>query len=279
MRPPAPIKRAVSGGLNALDPLATRRWRSRTGEDEVPIPPRRLRARVGDPSVGEWVPGGERVARELNGILETHGLPLSSFGSVCDFGCGSGRVLSHLDVAPGATLHGMDVDAEAIDWVRANLPEIDARANPAHGPAPFEDGSFDFLCSISIFTHLNRRSQEIWLAEVARLLAPGGLALLTVLGNELRQTWERGDRPGIAESQRRQLEEMPPLAEAGFLFAPEPRTRWNAWRYRGVEEDYGLAFWSHEAIRKEWSRWFEVLEIVPRSINWKQDAVLLRLSH
>ena len=79
----------------------------------------------------------------------------------------------------------------------------------------------------------------------------------------------------VAESQRRILSSLPPLRECGFAFAAEPRTRWNSWRYRGVEEDYGLAFWDHAALRHKLSQWFEVLEIVPRSINWKQDAVLL----
>jgi len=276
MRLGAPLKRAASGGLNAIDPIIMRRWRARSGEADTAIPPRRLRARVGDPDIREWLPGGARVAGELNAILDGYGLPLTSFGSVCDFGCGSGRVLSHLQVAPGAQLHGMDVDAEAIEWVSEHLPHVDARPNPPLGPAPFGGDSFDFLCSISIFTHLNERSQRIWLAEVARLLAPGGLALLTVLGEDLRETWERGDRPGIAESQRLALAALPPLRDQGFVFAAEPRTRWNAWRYRGVEEDYGLSFWDHAALREAWSEWFEVLEIVPRSINWKQDAVLLR---
>jgi hypothetical protein len=29
-------------------------------------------------------------------------------------------------------------------------------------------------------------------------------------------------------------------------------------------------------LRSEWSEWFEILEIVPGSINWRQDAVLIR---
>ena len=54
----------------------------------------------------------------------------------------------------------MDVDAEAIEWVGKHLPEVDARPNPPHGPAPFDDDSFDFLCSISIFTHLTNAASE-----------------------------------------------------------------------------------------------------------------------
>src|SRR5688572_19067995 len=67
LRIPAPVKRLGSEGLNAIDPVVTRRWRAKSGEAETPIPPRRLRARVGNPDIREWLPGGERVARELEG--------------------------------------------------------------------------------------------------------------------------------------------------------------------------------------------------------------------
>jgi SAM-dependent methyltransferase len=169
----------------------------------------------------------------------------------------------------------MDVDAEAIGWLRSHSEGIDARVNPPEGPAPFADGSFDLVCSISIFTHLNERSQRVWLAEVARLLRPGGLAVLTTLGEPLLETWAAGNRPGITAAQRAQLRSSPPLTDAGFIFTPEDRTRWNRWRYRGVEKDYGLAFWDQTALREAWSEWFEGVSIVPGSINWRQDAVLL----
>jgi SAM-dependent methyltransferase len=169
----------------------------------------------------------------------------------------------------------MDVDAGAIAWLRSHGLGIDARVNPPEGPAPFAGDSFDFICSISIFTHLNERSQQVWLAEVNRLLRPGGLAVLTVLGEALLETWAQGQRPGITAEQRALLQSSPPLTDTGFVFAPEVRTRWNAWRYRGVEEDYGLAFWDPAALRESWSEWFEVIDVVPQSINWRQDAVLV----
>jgi SAM-dependent methyltransferase len=259
----------------AADPAMIRRWRRRSGDQLTPIPPRTLRGRVGDPSVGAWVTGGERVARELDGILEKHGRPLERFESICDFGCGSGRVLAQLHTEPAAVLHGMDVDREAIAWVRRHFPDVDARVNPTGGPAPFGEDSFDFLFSISIFTHLNQTSQTVWFEEIARLLRPDGLALVTVLGEELMGRWAAGLRPGLEERQRRLLREAPPLGSAGFVFAPEPRTRWNRWRYAGVEPDYGLAFWDHAALVSVIEEWFDVIAIVPMAINWEQDAVLL----
>jgi SAM-dependent methyltransferase len=270
-----PLARVANAALNALDPLVVRRWRRSAREPDAAIPPRALRARVGDPAVGKWVPGGSRVARELDAILDSAGRPLAGFDSICDFGCGSGRVLTQIRPAPGTRLHGMDVDQDAIRWLRGHGSGVDARVNPPHGPAPFASDSFDLIFSISIFTHLNESSQRLWLAELSRLLRPGGLGLLTVLSEDLRRLWAAGARPGIDERQRRELIAAPTLASAGFIFAPERRNRWNEWRYRGVEPDYGLAFWDHRALRATWAEWFQVLDVIPGSINWRQDAVLV----
>lgn len=169
----------------------------------------------------------------------------------------------------------MDVDDQAIRWLKANHPEIDARVNPFAPPAPFESATFDLLCSISIFTHLSPASQRAWLAEVARLLQPGGLAVLTTLGPKLRETWAAGHRAGITARQIELLRSSPPLDEVGNLFVPEEQSFWNSWRFRGVGPDYGLAFWDHRHIEDVWSEWFDVLDIFPAAMNWQQDAVVV----
>lgn len=45
-------------------------------------------------------------------------------------------------------------------------------------PPEFPDASFDLIYGTSVFTHIDKESQESWLAELDRLLRhcdPGGL--------------------------------------------------------------------------------------------------------
>ena len=270
---PEPLKRVASAALNAADPLAVRSYRRHAGSRDA-IPPRVLRARVGAPGVQTYVDDGRRVASELERILAGYGRRLDELGAIYDFGCGSGRVLTRLGSADGARLAGSDVDDEAVGWLDANYPGVDARPNGQAPPSPFAARSFDLVYSISVFTHLDEPSQLAWLAELQRVLRPDGLAILTTHGPVLYEAFRSGRRPGMTPAQHAALRARGPLDLEGFVFSPEPR--WGAWRHRGIESSYGLSFHAHAYIRERWGELLEIVDIAPASINWRQDAVVAR---
>ena len=119
-----------------------------------------------------------RIAR----LAEAYGV--GSGGAVLDWGVGHGRVLRHMPLA-GMTgpLHGVDIDPDNIAWARDHLKSLDMRVGPLMPPSPYEDDSFDLVYGISVMTHLTRHVQEAWLAEIARILKPGGVAMLTFSGD------------------------------------------------------------------------------------------------
>jgi hypothetical protein len=80
----------------------------------------------------------------------------------------------------------------------------------------------------------------------------------------------------MTPAQHAALRARGPLDREGFVFSPEPHSTWNAWRYRGVESSYGLSFHAHGYIRERWGELLEIVDIVPASINWRQDAVVAR---
>jgi SAM-dependent methyltransferase len=157
-----------------------------TGQSSVPLPPLSLANRVcglehfDDPYAAYERLGGE-ARSALLGLL---GDDWSFAGKrVLDFGCGAGRTLRHfLDEArAGTELWGSDIDASSIDWLAANLcPPLHAVRNEARPPLRI-DGGFDLIWSLSVFTHLTDQSLP-WLAELHRLLAPGGLLVATYMG-------------------------------------------------------------------------------------------------
>lgn len=118
---------------------------------------------------------------------------------VLDIGCGIGRLAlpltQYLDET--GSYDGIDPVAPGIAWCAANItaryPRMRFRhldlhhplynprgALPTAGtPLPFADGSFDRVCLISVFTHLDFPEVLHYAGEVARLLAPGGCCLAT----------------------------------------------------------------------------------------------------
>jgi len=270
---PAPAKSAAQAVLSAVDPLLVRRYRRATGRTD-PIPPIALRARVGSPGIDAFLRNGEVYERLLPETLGSVGRSLVEFESVLDFGVGCGRVLVPLWRRWGGetSFHGCDIDEGAIAWLRTHYPALPVEVNGFHPPLPYAADSFDFLYSVSVFSHLDERGQDDWLAEVRRVLRPGGVALLTVHGEAAFQRFVTGESVGAIRSASDRLA-AGSLAERGFVYEEAEWSRWNALRFIGDSGGWGLAFHSEEYLRRHWGGLFPSLQIVKGQAA--QDIVLI----
>lgn len=227
-----------------------------------PVPPPLLRYRVhGALDRESFLRLGETCARNLDKILERHEVRLFGQRSILDFGCGCGRTLRFLADRPeSCRLHGTDIDREAIDWCRRHLGSLaEWHVNGADPPLPFGDGAFDLAYSISVFTHIDEGPQRSWLQELARVVRPGGIVLLTLHGEHAAGVLDDGDRAA--------------LLERGFLFKVGQTGRW---KLDGLPDSYQTAFHTRQHVEREWSRFFRIVEYVPRGITPRQDAVVMR---
>ena len=101
------------------------------------------------------------------------------FGSALEIGYGAGAVLAAL--APVVDeLHGLDLDADE-KAIRERLSSRGVPASLVRGSVyelPYPDARFDLVVCFSVFEHLHEYPKG--LAEVARVLRPGGLFLLGI---------------------------------------------------------------------------------------------------
>jgi SAM-dependent methyltransferase len=208
----APVRRALRSiqlrAADAADRVSGRR--------DALVPPRRMWF-VGD---SDFVSTGDEFLRHFQQLAG-----LSPHDRVLDLGCGIGRMARVLvDVLePPGSYDGFDVVPHGIDWCRAHyvntrapfrfeLADVrnaeynpDGRVAPQHFRFPYADASFDLVLATSLFTHLLSDNADRYLAETARVLAPGGRSL---------STWFLLDAG------------RPPRAQAAFEFAhPVGRAR------------------------------------------------------
>lgn len=270
-RAPRPLIEAAYRGLEAIDfvPHALRNARRR---DDLPLPPMRLRARVGSRGADEFLRAGKSCADALRKAARTHlGIELVDAGRILDFGCGCGRTLRHFAPKP---VEGCDVDLAAIAWLQQSLGIERFAANRFNPPLPWFDATFDLLYSVSIFTHLKEDSQRDWLREIARVLKPGGRALLTVHGERAHARFWSDDIYTSASMKSRLRARGSLSANDGFIFEPYDVRGTNA--LPGISGDYGLAFHSPAYIEHEWSGLFDVRGIDSGTVDGLQDVVALR---
>ena len=152
---------------------------------EIPVPPFEFSARLMNGSDSErqqarYIERGKETRRALERALPDDWDWAGK--TVLDFGCGAGRAIRHLlDLAPECELWGSDIDPRCIEWDAQNLgPAASFVVNGEVPPLPFEDGKFDLIYALSVFTHLSPH-WPAWLLELDRVLAPGGRAVVTIM--------------------------------------------------------------------------------------------------
>jgi SAM-dependent methyltransferase len=208
VRAPKPLLR----GLERVGVLApayrlyerARSLRGRNGRaesDGLPLPPTRLRLVVAGTTDASWfLESGRTTAETIRAAAARHGVDLNEIERLLDFGCGCGRVTRHWRDL-GAAVHGSDYNADLVDWCRRNLAFATFTTNRLAPPLPLTSATVDVAHAVSVLTHLPEDLQHVWLAELRRVLRPGGLLILTTHGDryldrlddEERGSYERGE--------------------------------------------------------------------------------------
>jgi SAM-dependent methyltransferase len=138
----------------------------------------------------EYKRSGEEAAALYWGLIRPH-LDLASArpARVCEWGCGPGRIVRHLPIlAAGVPVefYGSDYNRASIAWCRAHLPGVTFLENDLAPPLRVADGSFDVIFCRSVFTHLSAEMQDRWIADLRRVVRPGGIVILTTHGEAYR---------------------------------------------------------------------------------------------
>lgn len=223
-----------------------------------PIPPKHLQVRVSGDYYWPFFMHGMHMLSDIDKALEPHNLSLKKFNRILDFGCGCGRFLIPLSLMTDAKkLYGCDIDAEAIAWFNLNYKNTGGLyANPHLPPTNYENNFFDFIYSVSIFTHLPEDMHFAWLKELKRITKKDGWLVLTTHGMKF-------------------INEMPSkyhaaFKEKGFYYLDEAEVT------DGLPVFYKGAYHLHHYIQKEWSRYFRVVATIEQGIGSHQDLILLQ---
>jgi SAM-dependent methyltransferase len=98
-------------------------------------------------------------------------IDFTSAPRVLDIGAGQGAFSLRLKEA-GARVSACDVVPEQFD-----VPGVDFRIIQPDGRLPFDDASIDAAIAIEVLEHID--GHDRFFAEVARILAPGGMVMFT----------------------------------------------------------------------------------------------------
>jgi len=239
---------------------------------DPPLPPDelidRVTAGVTETNAEEIREGFRRTGRQsvadIERALGAVGRTLESYPSVLEFGCGCGRIIAWLEpLAKHCALHGTDIDGAAIAWCARELPFAEFGVNPHEPPMGYADASFDLVFNHSVFTHLDERHQDMWLAELRRITKPGGTVVLTVHGEHAFDDVEASSGADAAGWRER-------LERDGILFIED-----DAFVGSAFPSFYHTTFHAPWYVHEHWGRTFSIRAYLPRAGLDYQDIVVL----
>ena len=211
-----------------------------------------------------------------------HGLELTSDSRVLDFGCGWGRYARlFLHDVPAANIWCADPLDEAIEMCRSTGVPGHLVRLPGSPPSDLPDAAFTTAVAYSVFSHLSPRAHDQWRTELARVMAPGGIAFVTTQPRSfLDRCQSMRDHPEEATSDwYRKLQgsfvdhaDAVRRYEAGeFLFeaTSDPGSALD-------RELYGEAVVPRRQFVERWSPDFELLDFIDDLSRARQAVAVLR---
>jgi len=129
---------------------------------------------------------------------------------ILDAGCGSGGMTRFLG-RYGAVV-GVDIEPHALELAKQR--KLSGLARSSVGALPFQDGTFVVVTSFDVLYHLNVDDDRTALAEIHRVLRPGGVALIRLPAFD----WIRGAHDEVVHTRHRYTRDelVGKLEDAGF---------------------------------------------------------------
>jgi SAM-dependent methyltransferase len=167
---------------------------------------------------------------------------------------------SFLAGTKGAKVFGCDVDPDAVAFCQANLQGGEFIQIEPMPPLPYANDAFDAVYTLAVFPAFGPEEQNAWLPELRRVIAPGGLLLVSIQG------WFSGSFLYSADV-------LGDYLRSGIFL---DQSQWDV-KDRVIEESYSRGiFQTAKYTWREWSKHFEVLEHIEGEINSDQDLVVMR---
>jgi SAM-dependent methyltransferase len=159
------------------------------------------------------------------------------------------RVLRHWNTLPNVEVHGVDPNGVLTEWCQANRPFAHVRHTSQIPELPYPKDFFDAVYCISVFTHLATDAQQAWVAELERVLRPGGLLSVTTHGAV------SAERLGAAHQRE--------FSDAGVVALHEVRHGSNLC----------AVYHSENYMRANFAPAMEVVDFLPLALRWSTHDI------
>lgn len=264
-----PIKEFRTGNVLPIELLKGQPLEEFISRDTYPMPIAKDREGYNPKSSARFFITGLADYLKIIATAKKYKVEIESY---LDFGCASGRVLRHFCAQSDIpNLWGSDINGRHIRWLNEFLPpRLKVIHNSCIPQIPIADNSMDVVSAFSVFTHIDT-FETAWLAELYRVLKPGGLCYLTVHNDD---TWKLLQEGGDDNRLLKKFRMVDPNFDE--LLKHDIPVERKCFRHTDLGPYRALVTHSNAYLHKTWGRFFEILEIRGKAHGYIQTVVVGR---
>jgi SAM-dependent methyltransferase len=230
---------------------------------------------------------GDAVLREgfsayrlFKHCYEHHVAPIGHCNGILDFGCGWGRIIRFFlkDVEP-SRLWGCDPVDAMINICKRDNPWCNFTTINTKPPTPFGDATFELIYGFSVFSHLSEEMHNVVLAELSRILKPGGLLIVTTRRRDFIEHCARMRKRSDLDS----IHEGPRSSASAFLNTHEYLSDYDEGRYcfSQLVHEGEWSYWGEAAIPKDyvlkhWTRNLRFVDYIDDRRRCTQNVIVMK---
>jgi SAM-dependent methyltransferase len=239
-------------------------WHLRLRPGSLPETSRRVRvAATADAIFFETMGFSDCVAMR-RALHEYFKRDYADYDAILDWGCGCARVARFVAEFVPQKLTGVDIDPDNIEWCQKNIAQAQFHRIDLDPPTRFAGESFDLVYGISVFTHLSAVDQDRWLAELQRIVKPGGAVLMSIHG-EIAFVREHSDFQRFLSFQK----------EGFYVYGRCPDLD-DVLPEMKESEYYKNVFHTRRYTYEHWGSYFEIVDVIDAAFAGHQDLVIMR---
>jgi 2-polyprenyl-3-methyl-5-hydroxy-6-metoxy-1,4-benzoquinol methylase len=229
---------------------------------------------------------GDHVMREgysayllFKNLYTNHIGPINQCSNILDFGCGWGRIIRYfMKDIDESKLHGCDPVEKMIEICKqqnqwCNFTKINTRP-----PTPYQDNTFDLIYSFSVFSHLSEEMSDLQLAELTRILKPGGMLILTTRSRDFIEYCAQLRKRKDLES----MNEGPKSSAAAFMDTKQSLADYDSGKFcfSQLVHEGEWSYWGDTAISKpyvlnHWTKSLNYVDYVDDQKYITQNAIVM----
>lgn len=192
--------------------------------------------------------------------------PINADTKILDFGCGWGRIARFFQKETSLeNIYGVEVLPELTAACESTFKTGNFHTIEQTGTLPFESNTFDVAFANSVFSHLDVELNMSWLAEIERVLKPGGVAALTIIDTDKYKQMANSGSAWFESLGIDGEDTLQKLDSGEFVWATTNRT--------GELEGYGLSFIPIDWINANWT---DKMDLVQVNTDYSQSVVVLQ---